>query len=52
MCSLTWDQPAVDDPEIKQLVDSKLDAFWKGLEGGVNKRGEVGRMSRVSFITG
>ncbi|KAI0784067.1 DUF1649-domain-containing protein [Abortiporus biennis] len=33
--------PAVDDPEIKQLVQDKIDAFWKGVEGGVNKRGQI-----------
>ncbi|GJE99598.1 autophagy-related protein [Phanerochaete sordida] len=32
--------PAVDDPEIKQLVDLKVDAFWKGVESDVNKRGQ------------
>lgn len=38
---LNLDQPGVDDPEIKQLVDSRVDAFWKVMEGGVHKRGQV-----------
>lgn len=32
----------MDDPEIKQLVNEKVDAFWRGVEGGANKRGQVG----------
>ncbi|CCM03816.1 uncharacterized protein FIBRA_05965 [Fibroporia radiculosa] len=32
--------PGVDDVEMKQLVDEKVDAFWKGVEGG-NKRGQA-----------
>ena len=34
-------QPGVDDEEIKQLVEDKVDAFWKGVEGDANKRGQV-----------
>lgn len=34
-------QPAVDDAETEQLVDQKVDAFWKGIEGGMSKRGQV-----------
>ena len=34
-------QPGVDDPEITQLVEEKVDAFWKGVEGDANKRGQV-----------
>ncbi|KAI0088939.1 DUF1649-domain-containing protein [Irpex rosettiformis] len=33
--------PGVDDPEIKQLVDSRVDAFWKAMEGGIHKRGQI-----------
>lgn len=38
---LTNTQPGVDDPEIRQLVDSKVEAFWKSIEGGYNKSGKV-----------
>ena len=34
-------QPGVDDQEISQLVEEKVDAFWKGVEGDANKRGQV-----------
>ena len=34
-------QPGVDDKEITQLVEEKVDAFWRGVEGGANKRGQV-----------
>ncbi|KIP11813.1 hypothetical protein PHLGIDRAFT_17831 [Phlebiopsis gigantea 11061_1 CR5-6] len=33
--------PGVDDQEIKFLVDQKVDLFWKGIEGGAKKRGEI-----------
>ncbi|KAH9830451.1 autophagy-related protein [Rhodofomes roseus] len=33
--------PGVDDPEMKQLVDDKVEAFWKSIEGGYNKRGQI-----------
>ncbi|RPD54505.1 DUF1649-domain-containing protein [Lentinus tigrinus ALCF2SS1-7] len=33
--------PGVDDEEIKQLVEDKVDAFWKGIEGDANKRGQI-----------
>ncbi|KIM49842.1 hypothetical protein M413DRAFT_60193 [Hebeloma cylindrosporum] len=33
--------PAVSDQETEQLVDEKVDAFWKGLEGGFSKRGQA-----------
>lgn len=26
---------------MEQLVNEKVDAFWKGIEGGINKRGQV-----------
>ncbi|KAG5636259.1 hypothetical protein H0H81_008615 [Sphagnurus paluster] len=32
--------PGVSDPEMEQLVNDKVDAFWKGIEGGANKRGQ------------
>jgi hypothetical protein len=34
-------QPAVSDQETEQLVEEKVDAFWKGIEGGFSKRGQV-----------
>ncbi|KAI0695027.1 autophagy-related protein [Cytidiella melzeri] len=33
--------PGLDDAEIKQLVDSRVDAFWKAMEGGAQKRGQI-----------
>ncbi|KAF9812529.1 hypothetical protein IEO21_06168 [Rhodonia placenta] len=33
--------PGVDDPEMKQLVDDKVDIFWKGMESGAHKRGQI-----------
>ncbi|TCD71022.1 hypothetical protein EIP91_000520 [Steccherinum ochraceum] len=33
--------PAVDDEATEQLVDQRVDTFWKGIEGGVNKRGQI-----------
>ncbi|EDR10726.1 uncharacterized protein LACBIDRAFT_315433 [Laccaria bicolor S238N-H82] len=33
--------PGVSDPEMEQLVSEKVDTFWKGIEGGVNKRGQI-----------
>ncbi|PCH34367.1 DUF1649-domain-containing protein [Wolfiporia cocos MD-104 SS10] len=33
--------PGVDDPEIKRIVDEKVDAFWKGVEGGTTKHGQI-----------
>ncbi|KDQ51157.1 hypothetical protein JAAARDRAFT_73804 [Jaapia argillacea MUCL 33604] len=33
--------PGVDDKDMEQLVDDKVDAFWKGIEGGSNKRGQI-----------
>ncbi|KAI9069687.1 DUF1649-domain-containing protein [Trametes sanguinea] len=32
--------PGVDDDEITQQVEEKVDAFWRGVEGGANKRGQ------------
>lgn len=34
-------QPGVDDVGMIQLVNEKVDAFWKGIEGRANKRGQV-----------
>ncbi|KAF5348351.1 hypothetical protein D9758_010945 [Tetrapyrgos nigripes] len=33
--------PGVSDPDMEKLVDEKVDAFWKGIERGVSKRGQV-----------
>ncbi|KAH9884648.1 DUF1649-domain-containing protein [Cubamyces lactineus] len=33
--------PGVDDNEITHLVEEKVDAFWRGVEGGANKRGQI-----------
>ncbi|KAF6758379.1 autophagy-related protein [Ephemerocybe angulata] len=32
--------PGVADPEMEQLVNEKVDAFWRGIEGGA-KRGQI-----------
>ncbi|KAJ3520253.1 hypothetical protein NMY22_g12835 [Coprinellus aureogranulatus] len=32
--------PGVDNPVMEQLVNEKVDAFWKGIEGG-SKRGQI-----------
>jgi hypothetical protein len=34
-------QPGVSDAGMEQLVDEKVEAFWKGIEGDANKRGQV-----------
>ena len=34
-------QPAVDDPETIQLVNDKVEAFWRSVESGAGKRGQV-----------
>ena len=34
-------QPGVADPEMEQLVNEKVDVFWKGIESGSSKRGQV-----------
>jgi len=33
--------PGVADPEMEQLVEERVDTFWKGIEGGANKRGQI-----------
>ncbi|KAF9009702.1 hypothetical protein BDQ17DRAFT_1421862 [Cyathus striatus] len=33
--------PGVADPEMERLVNEKVGLFWKAIEGGVNKRGQV-----------
>ncbi|KAF8509582.1 autophagy-related protein, partial [Gautieria morchelliformis] len=33
--------PAVKDPEIEQLVDEKVNAFWRAVEGGRHSRGQI-----------
>lgn len=34
-------KPGVADPEMEQLIAERVDTFWKGIEGGANKRGQV-----------
>lgn len=41
-------QPGVDDPEIKQLIQDKVDVFWKALDLRGEKKGEV--ISRTLHI--
>ena len=38
---LKYAQPAVDDQEVDQLVQQRVDTFWKAIEGGMSKRGQV-----------
>ncbi|EPQ59946.1 DUF1649-domain-containing protein [Gloeophyllum trabeum ATCC 11539] len=33
--------PGVDDADTKQLVDEKVHAFWRAMEGGPSKRGQI-----------
>ncbi|KAG2067013.1 DUF1649-domain-containing protein [Suillus decipiens] len=33
--------PGVSDPEMEQLMTEKVDIFWKGIESGANKRGQI-----------
>ncbi|KAF9218642.1 DUF1649-domain-containing protein [Gyrodon lividus] len=33
--------PGVADSEMEQLVNDKVDIFWKGIESGSNKRGQI-----------
>jgi len=33
--------PGVADEGMEQLINDKVDAFWKGIEGGANKRGQI-----------
>jgi len=33
--------PGVVDSEMEQLVAERVDIFWKGIEGGANKRGQI-----------
>jgi len=33
--------PGVADPEMEQLVNDKVDVFWKAIESGSNKRGQI-----------
>ena len=45
-------QPAVDDEDTEQVVEQRVEAFWKAIEGGVNKRGQVRRNGTfLSFIS-
>ncbi|KAH0584647.1 hypothetical protein H2248_010179 [Termitomyces sp. 'cryptogamus'] len=33
--------PGVSDVEMEQLVNDKVDAFWRGIEGGASRSGQV-----------
>ncbi|EEB91888.1 hypothetical protein MPER_09683 [Moniliophthora perniciosa FA553] len=33
--------PGVSDPDMETLVSNKVDAFWKGVERGMEKRGQI-----------
>ncbi|KAF8732346.1 hypothetical protein AX14_004509 [Amanita brunnescens Koide BX004] len=33
--------PGVSDPAMEQLVSEKVELFWKGIENGFNKRGQI-----------
>ena len=37
-------KPGVADDEMEQLVAERVDTFWKGIESGASKRGQVGRV--------
>jgi len=36
---------------MEQLVNEKVDAFWKGIEGGANKRGQVSVIFQASIMS-
>ncbi|KAI0066729.1 DUF1649-domain-containing protein [Artomyces pyxidatus] len=47
--------PGVSDPGIERLVEEKVEAFWKGMENGANKRGQItvtlsGKHQKKSWI--
>lgn len=44
-------KPGVSDPETELLVNEKVDAFWRGIEGGANKRGTVSTHLMLSVPT-
>jgi len=33
--------PGVSDAEMERLIEEKVDLFWKGIEGGMSKRGQI-----------
>lgn len=33
--------PGVSDPEMEQLINSKVDTFWKAIECGPSKKGQI-----------
>ncbi|KAG6328096.1 hypothetical protein ID866_10492, partial [Astraeus odoratus] len=33
--------PGVSDPEMEQLINDKVETFWKAIENGSNKRGQI-----------
>ncbi len=38
---LEYLKPAVSDQDTERLVNDRVDTFWKAIEGGANKRGQV-----------
>jgi hypothetical protein len=42
--------PGVADPETESMVNEKVDAFWKAIEGGSDKRGQVSQSIRVFTV--
>ncbi|KAG6889159.1 hypothetical protein C0995_003337 [Termitomyces sp. Mi166 len=34
-------QPGISDAGMEQLVNDKVDAFWRGIEGGTSRRGQI-----------
>lgn len=35
---------------MEQLVNEKVDAFWKGIEGGSSKRGQVRALWHLELV--
>jgi len=33
--------PGVSDPDMEQLIDEKVAAFWKGIQNGPGKKGQI-----------
>jgi len=33
--------PGVSDVEMERLIEEKVNAFWKGIESGTNRRGQI-----------
>jgi hypothetical protein len=34
-------QPGVSDTDTERLVNEKIEVFWRAIESGANKRGQV-----------